>query len=386
MAHPQLPQLMTELGIQGAFGLKAYMNAETSEESINEAYILAKRLYEPESASRLVDTITKAFADREIPLNLRAEHVTRWFPAMAGEHIKQQNSIVRMIDSLCGDREVVGCIVHEDVTPDARAIVMYCNAHGIPTLHVPHANCFYIGEEWDIHTESISSHIAASGQYMKEFYVKWGYNEANITITGMPQLDSVYADHQPSRKEARQVLGIDADEKRMLLVYATSWGQLTSERGGFEDEYEQSLQEVLETVKELDTVLCVKMHPGEAQGQEQTYLNALKESGIEGFVTRGYNEYILRAADVLVSHGPSNICVIAASIGLPCAYCPTEDFEFPFPSPVLSRGNLTHAVRVAMKLDKEKTWGVFAKKMNDAHGEGNAVERITELCQSLFHG
>ena len=216
---------------------------------------------------------------------------------------------------------------------------------------------------------------------MRDWYTKWGYDPDRIRITGVPQLDTWYGDNPPSRKEARGVLGIDDDA--FLLVYATSWAQLTSSRGGFEDELNDSLRQAYEAARELNAVLCVKMHPGEMQNQEQVYLNAMKDYGITGFVTRQYNEYVLRAADVMLAHGPSNICTAAAIVGLPCAYIPTEDYEFPFPGPVKVGNSATHALRIAMMLDKDKTWDIFAKTQNDAHPLGNAKERIVEFVREI---
>ncbi len=218
---------------------------------------------------------------------------------------------------------------------------------------------------------------------MAEWYVKWGYPSDRITITGMPQLDHWYSQHKLSKQEARRVLGVDQDA--FLLIYATSWGQLTSARGGFDDEFQDSLRQVMETTKEMNAVLCIKMHPGEAQGQEQGYLDTLKKNNITGFVTRQFNEYVLTAGDVLVAHGPSNICLSSAAIGLPCVYIGTEDFDFPIPGPVLSRDNVTHAVRIAMILDKDKVWGEFAKAMNSSHPDGGACERITEFVKTICH-
>src|SRR3990167_7667950 len=148
-------------------------------------------------------------------------------------------------------------------------------------------------------------------------------------------------------------------------------------RGRFEDELNDSLGMAIEAAKELPATLCVKMHPGEPQNNEQVYLNAMKESGVEGFVTRQFAEYILSAGDVVLSHGPSNFCCQASAVGISCAYVGTEDFAFLFPGPIaVSWENATRAVRVALQVDKDKTWGVFSKNTNDAHGVGNACERI----------
>jgi len=239
-----------------------------------------------------------------------------------------------------------------------------------------------VGDDWDIHTESISDYIAASGNYSANWYADRGFPRERIKITGMPQWDVGYSINLPSRSEARRVLGVEEDA--FLLIYASTWGQLTSLRGGFENEYEHSMREVIEATQELGATLCVKMHPGEAANQEQIYLQIIKDNKVSGFVTRGFNEYVLRAGDILVSHSPSNICCQAAAIGLRSCYFPTEGFEFPFPGPVRVAGtSLTHAIKITQSLDWDKTWEIFARETNDAHPIGNACERIVEFVRSV---
>ena len=382
MLHPQSSGLMNDLGIQGAFGVQKYLTAELQEKAVNIAYRLSAKLHEPSMSASLAKVVSEAFNGNP-PENLSQPQIGEWWPAMVGEHIKQEATLVGLLDAVMNDRKISGCVVHEDVTPDQRAIVLFCKAHGIPTVHVPHANCFYTGKSWDIHTESISDYIAAAGTHMRDFYVRWGFPADKVRVTGVPHWDSWYNTNQPTKAEARKVLGVD--ENVFLFIYATSWGQLTSDRGGFEQEFENGLRQVLETTRELNATLCIKMHPSEAQGQEQIYLNALKENNINGFVTRQFNEYVLRAGDALVAHGPSNICVTSAFIGLPCVYLSTEDFEFPFPGPVKSGVSLAHAIRISQLLDGDKTWDIFSKVCNDAHGKGNATDRtaefVREVCQ-----
>ena len=381
IAHPQMAGMLGDLSLSG-FGLQKYMSAELQETSVNAAYRMTSELFLDEFATDLSKTIGEAFPNG-VPENLTSPQVLHWWPSMVGEHLRNEIMIVEMLEKLKNERHISGCVVHEDVTPDARTIVLWCKANQVPTVHVPHANCFYAGEGWDIHTESLCDYISAAGSYMADWYSKWGFDSGRIKVTGVPQLDSWYSNNVPSKHEARQVLNVDDDA--FLLVYATTWAQLTSSRGGFDAELNESLRQAYEAAKELNAVLCVKMHPGETPNQEQIYLNAMKSYGITGFVSRQYNEYVLRAADVMLTHGPSNICVSAAMIGMPCSYIETEDFEFPFPSPVkVSRGgNATHALKIAMQLEREGTWEIFAHSMNDAHPNGGATERTTEFVREV---
>ena len=385
LIHTQMSQMMTDMNILGGYGIQKYMSAEVQETAINIAYALAARLHEPDRADELTRHIAEAFNGSTIPTNLQSPQVNDWWPGMLGERVKNSMTVIGMLEAAVKDRKVSGCIVHEDVTPDARAIVMFCKAQGIPTIHIPHANDWYVGEKWDIHTECISDYILAAGVYMKDWYTRWGYNPERIRVVGMPQWDSFYGDlGRPGKSESRKALGIKTDEET-VLVYASSWAQLTSARGEFNKEFENSLRMMIETAQELPATLIVKMHPGEPANQEQIYLKAIKDNNLEGCVTRMFNQYTLAATDVLVSHGPSNICCHAAAWNVPSCYIPTEDYAFPLPGPVMAGGNATYAARLAMQLDTEKTWGPFAKLSNDAHPEGNACERIVrevvDICQ-----
>jgi hypothetical protein len=361
------------------------------ESAINVAYDLAMRTQQGMS---LVNSVIDEAFEHNIPENLQPTKTNQWWPSMIGEHLRNEASIVLMLEALVNERKVVGCVVHEDVTPDARTIVLWCKSHGIPVVHVPHANCFYTGDGWDIHTESISDYIAASGEHEREFYTHWDKRwseEGRIRLCGVVQLDGwCHAeDNKPSRWEARRVLDItnngEVDMDSFLLIYASSWEQLTNTTGGFEGQMEESLRQAFEAAKELGAILCIKMHPGEVQGTEQVYLNAAKQYNIKCMITRQFNEYVIMAATdghgALLSHGPSNICISAAMVGVPSAYMLTDDFEFPFPGPVpvYPGGNATHAIKMAMQLDRGKTWDLFAKNCNDAYPEGNAKERITQF-------
>ena len=372
----QQAPLATDMGLEGAFPLVKYVNPDIQEAAINESYRVAAKLHEPEMSGSLVERVSGASEQ------LQRDKVGRWWPAFAGERVRQIAMLIGMIEGLIAERQVAGCIVHEDVTPEMRAMVMFCKARGIPTIHIPHANCFYVGEKWDIHTESIADYIAASGTHAKEFYEKWGYKGA-AKIVGSPQMDKWYG-VGPTRKESREVLGIG--ENDFVIIFATSWWQLTSARSRFDVEYNESLQQMLKAAKEMKATLVIKMHPGESQGKENFYVEQMKASGVNGCVTHSYNEYVLRAGDVLISHGPSNICVEAAILGLPCGYFPTEDFGFDGgPIAIDGQMDVVGAIETTGRVVAGK-WDSFAHRMNDVHDSldaGTARERTVDFIREV---
>lgn len=352
-----------------------YATPDANENAINLAYRIASDLIRDEG---LPMRILDAVGESEPPPQLRPFEVRSWWPAMVGEQLRQRIMLIEILKIVLLNHKVVGCVVHEDVTPDMRVMVEFCKSRNIPTIHVPHANCFYRGETWDIHTESICDYIAASGEYMKRFYSKWGFDQNKITATGTPSLDTWYADTPPTRKEARKVLGVGEDES--VIIYASSWSQLTSTRSGFEAEHQRDFGLMLDAAKKLKATLCIKMHPGEAPDTEKFYIENLKGNGVRGFVTRAYNEYVLRAGDVMVAQGPSNVCIQAAIAGLPVAYIPTEGFGFER-GPVEVGDNVLNAIETARGLT-EQYWRDWLDDVNanPSKGAEKTAEFIVEKC------
>lgn len=352
-----------------------FASPDVQETAINASYEIASNLIDSARSDKSYNwsnTISD-LAESNPAKQLQHETVKKWWPAMIGESVRQRIILIEILKRATEQRTIVGCVVHEDVTPDMRTLVEFCKLRGIPTIHIPHANCFYRGESWDIHTESISDFVAAGGEYMKRFYSKWGFDESKITITGSPSMDSWYTDNPPSRSEARQVLGIGADE--FVIVYASSWSQLTSTRSDFDVEHQRDFGLVMDAAKRLKATLCIKMHPGEAQDMEKFYLENLKGNGIRGFVVRQYNEYVLRAGDLLIAQGPSNICVQSVVCGIPTLYIPTEDFAFER-GPIMIGENVMDAIAIAKGMTKEY-WQEWLDDVCAYGGQG--TERTTQF-------
>lgn len=377
-----MSQVAIDSGVPGAFGIQNYATPDVQEKAVNLSYRLAAELHLIQNTNTLNYWIGMGFGDKDkIPQTLRAPYVNEWWPGMIGEQVRAHSVIAEMIERLLAERKVVGLIVHEDVTASSRAVVMYCKHKGIPTIHIPHANCFYTGEKWDIHTESISDYLFAAGEYARDWYTRWGYPVDRIKVTGAPQWDGMY-ETRPGREESRGVLGVETNDE-LLLVYASSWTQMTGMRGRFQQELEDSLIAALEAAKELGATLCIKMHPGEAGGQEQGYERALKEYDINGCIMRHYTEYVLSAADIVLAHGPSNFLCQAAIWGVPGAYFGTEDYDFPTPGPVKVIDSATEACKTAMGLTVGETWDVFGKLTNEVHPNGGAESRIAKEVVSI---
>jgi len=287
------------------------------------------------------------------------------------------------LENLASQKKVVGCVVHEDVTLDTRVTVNFCKSKGIPSVHIPHAACHLQAGVQDIHRETRTDFIAASGQYMAGFYRESGFT-GGMEETGLVQLDWMYERGYPKRDEARRILVLD--DKQLVLVYASTWSQTTSLRSRFGAELQETLNAVIALSKELGAFLAVKVHPHEGEGAEKQYVEALKQSGVKGLVTRHHNSYITPAADVVIMHGPSNYALEAAMLGVPSCYVQTEGFDFrhvlPFRGPVSSLRDMVQQARDSRGNDN---WQDFLRYYNSAHPGGGAVDKTVEYIERCLN-
>ena len=263
-----------------------------------------------------------------------------------------------------------------------RALVNWCNARGIPTLHIPHAPCHLLPGVTDIHRQTRARWIAASGPAVAEFYAESGHDRSFIVITGGPQYDAVYTDG-PERAEARRVLV--GDYAGPVLCYQTTWGQTTSLRSEFEAEFERGWQAVLAAARHLGAYVMVNVHWHDQRPDTvDRYEASLKAAGVPGLVTRDHFRYVLAAADVLVAQGPSNVALEAAMVGTPSCYIQTDDFDFRTELPY--RGTpetIDIAIGRALASRGGDAWDEFIAQYNAAHPDGDAAERVAALVESV---
>jgi hypothetical protein len=82
-------------------------------------------------------------------------HLGDWFPGFAHHLLGGAVAVLAQLERLAGmGGRIAGCVTHEDVSLDTRALVNWCNARGIPTLHVPHAPCHLLPGVTDIHRQT----------------------------------------------------------------------------------------------------------------------------------------------------------------------------------------------------------------------------------------
>jgi hypothetical protein len=377
--YPQAAQQAQGMGLRAA-ALAGLVDPDLQEHIANQAVVLAARV--ATHMDSVATHVATAYPERA-PDALNG-HLADWFPGFAHHLLGGAVAVLAQLERLAGmGGRIAGCVTHEDVSLDTRAMVNWCNARGIPTLHVPHAPCHLLPGVTDIHRQTRARWIAASGPAVARFYAESGHDTAFIAVTGNPAWDGLYGD-VPGQAESRAVL-LGATGDAPVIVYMTTWGQTTSLRSDFEREFQAGWQAVLAEAKSLGALLCVLVHWNDGRpGIEEQYEAALKEAGVGGLVTRQHKNYLLRAADVLVAQGPSNMAIEAAILGTPAAYLQTADFDYATPLPY--RGTpetIGAAIRDALVSRGIDDWQAFVSEFNDAHPVGDATGRVLDLVFQL---
>lgn len=236
-------------------------------------------------------------------------YLNSWLPGMT--FLSFNNSIQRILalDRLIQTRNVVMVVTHEDVTETFGGMVRWAKDRDIPTMHVPHGNCYLLPEQSpDIHEQSICDYIAGT-PFMVDFYTSRGFT-GKTALTGSPIFDH-WENYRADRAWAQKCLKVDPNKP--MVCYASSWSQATNANDD-QGRFEEVLRWVMTAGFEQ---LVIKLHPGEPRGIEENYVKMAQDFGCKCIVTRLYNELILSAADVMLALGPSNFTVDAALFNIP---------------------------------------------------------------------
>lgn len=369
------------------------MDGELSEKVDNTAVLMAAALvgHLPELHERFAQAYQGLF-NGQTPARLDGG-VSGWMAGFAHHMLRGEVAILAQLEKLSSQgATIAGCLTHEDVAADTRALVGWCNARGIPTIHVPHAPCHLLPGVQDIHRETRAVYIAASGPQMARFYAESGHDPAAIRMTGAPHWDDLYHGALPERAESRTVIGIPADQVGPVLCYMSTWGQTTSIRSEFEREFEQGWAATLAAAKQMDAYLMVLVHWNDGRPEtEQYYAEQLEAAGVAGLVTRSHKSYLLRAADLLIAQGPSNMCLDAAIMGTPSVYLQTPDFDYATALPRRAGpDNIAREITWALENPAPASaWDEFVGLYNSSHPDGDATERVLawvdELCGEIAY-
>lgn len=370
--------------------LQSVVTAETIERADSESAHLTAAVVN--GLPRIRAVFAGAYPESVAPRAL-STGVGAWLPGFVLGQVRGLASNLATVEALLAAREVAAVVVHEDVSPEYRALVLLARSRGVQTIHLPHAPCHLKPGVVDIHRETLTDWILASGEGMARFYRESGYPADRLFVVGAPQWDSLYSPSVPSRETARAVVGVKSlglAEGAPVICYASSWAQSTSLRGGFTEELSAGFRMVLALCQQSGAGLIVKTHPSEGKN-EVYYAERMRDAQVPGLVTRDHLPYVLRAADVVVAQGPSNLCIQAAILGTPSAYLQTEGFDYvvdlPYRAAPLSAGGtvaaLAAAVESALQTRGQEPWERFAAYYNAAHGAADAAERAASLIAGI---
>ncbi|MDP2808965.1 MAG: glycosyltransferase [Rhodocyclaceae bacterium] len=214
-------------------------------------------------------------------------------------------------------------IVNEDLMPQARAVIAWAKARGVPSLCLSHSLILF--DPYTIHGRIHADVLAVFGERALEGYADAGLDLARLQMTGNPAWDD-YTALRPRRQEFRQRLaaahhGLDAAIP--WVVFGTTWAaNLTA----FCDEgaYGQTLDAFVAACKTLfDRNIAfqpvIKDRPQNAAfGLERLRaICSARGLAVERFrhVTDDAQAWVL-AADVLISVD-SNLSIEAMLAGTP---------------------------------------------------------------------
>lgn len=376
--HPNAEQAARGAGITNILSMQEMFTPEVQEKAVNQAAIMTARVVAAlPGVSEKIHSLYPA-----PPENLNG-NLQNWFAGFVAERTRNQVFTLTGLEKLSQEREIIGCLTHEDVTPDMRGMVNFCNSIGAQTIHLPHAACHLLPGVEDIHRQVRARWILSSGPYMTEFYMACGVPQHRIVPVGIPEWDGLADAHLPTKEEARSVLQVGLNS-RFVVLYGTTWGQTTSLRSRFEHEFVETHEAVFSLCREKDADLIINMHPNEAPQMEAAYIDMMKKAGIGGAVTRAHEIYIVRAADVVIKHGPSNFCIKVAMMGRPSAYIQTEGFDFDHPLPPRGPASQLPALVDAALNAPIDDWDKYIRHYDCAWPHENATEKtinaVREIC------
>jgi hypothetical protein len=312
-------------------------------------------------------------------------NLDRWLPGLTAGFFSEAALNIRVLNAYAAqdDVDIAAIITHEDVTPKYRTLAQWAKARGITTIQVPHNSCFSQTQP-DVHDKSSCDWILATSRYMRDWYTERGYPKHRIRVTGFPPWDH-WHDLPLDKEHARRVLFLD---DRPVVTFCTGWAQRTS----LIDDH--SMTDVaanlfMHVAKKQNWQVIWKLHPGDQPNVERNYMATMLAHRVDGIVTRDHLSYTLKAADVVVSVGPSNVLVEAALCNRPPVLFDLRGYGFDNEPPWvlgLDVGDVTD--RVESLLDGQ-TWEKQRAKFTRKYAyrnDGKATKRTVKEIRKILGG
>jgi len=287
--------------------------------------------------------------------------IAQWFPNATYESLIYAIGRIIALQRIVGEHGIDGVLTHEDVSMDGRILAQLGVQNDVPIVHIPHANYFISPTEGDIHASTDATALGVYGEYMKDWFIRAGVDPAIITVIGAAHWDKMYVESRRITKEhARNCLGVASGKP--VYTYASSWAQDTNAWGRGEEDLLDSMRWVLDVAKTDDAELIVKLHPHQPKQSAERYAKVIQEAGINAKITSHYNSHTLKAADVVITQGSSNLAVEAGIMGVPVV----EMFQ--------------PGTRYPEQYDIPGTWGdTLAEQIDRAMDEGVNKEFLRDM-------
>ena len=242
--------------------------------------------------------------------------IDQWLLAELYAPIRLAVGAIFMAQYLKDRHDLRGIVVHNDIEPPLKALALWGKVNGVPVIHVPHAvyhdNVWRTSPGTDPHDEVNAGFIAAISPFQARWYLERG--ATNVRVTGNPSWDA-WLNLPFDRDQAKRLFKLDNDRKVITLL--TTWSQQTNLLG-FHDAPMAGLRVGLEAARALASEydLILQVHPRDA-GMLPEYAKRVSDLGLDAVVQSQHYRLAMRAADVVVTIGPSNALLEAVILGTP---------------------------------------------------------------------
>ena len=297
----------------------------------------------------------------------------------------QETLCIEGLRNLIHQRGVVLFVTWNDSLPPHRALTLYAQQRGIPTLHISHA----VHGMQPTNEVIYADRTAVYGEHSRELYLGREHPAEKVIVTGNPDWDK-YA-HMPrlwKRDEVCRRLGLEAEKRTVLFATFFIPDPLSSVgRSRVERFYRSLLRSVKELQKTYPIQLAVKLHPAEWE-REPWYRRIAVEEGVDRLViASGGLEEFLFVSDVVICRG-SNIGFEALLLGKPViSYEATLYGEGQAVIVIENTEELTPTIekslfddRVRHRLEKHRKRAI--RRFNHL-GDGKATHRVMRIIERM---
>jgi len=208
-------------------------------------------------------------------------------------------------------------VLHNDVEPHMKGLALWAKKHNVPCLHVPHSIIIdseerSVSTRSDVHDIITASDIAVAGQYQQDWYLDRGLDKTHMHKTGLPQFDNLYVDMVSfNGDKARHRKMLTLRENEPVVMFASSWRQDTNLLG-CHDDIQSSYIQFLNVAKMVGFQPLIKIHPHSNKSNFDFHTMMANQLGVEIAITQQHLYTCIRAADIVVTFGPSNLLLEAS--------------------------------------------------------------------------